>query len=75
MVLDLIRKGALVDFRNEKGCTPLHYACGHGGNDKIALLLKRHGANPFIEDIYEDTPLMYALRNNNEKLFNDLCKK
>jgi ankyrin repeat protein len=74
MVLDLIRKGSLIDWRNEKGCTPLHFACGHGGNDQIALLLKRHGANPFIEDLYEDTPLIYALRNNNKKLFDDLCK-
>ena len=74
MVQDLIRKGALVDFCNEKGCTPLHYACNHGGNDQIALLLKHHGANPFLEDKYEDTPLIYALRNNNKKLFNDLCK-
>jgi ankyrin repeat protein len=36
--------------------------------------VKKYGADPFTKDIYDYTPLEYALKNNNEKLFDDLCK-
>jgi ankyrin repeat protein len=75
MVSALIRKKAKINFRNESGRTPLHYACDRGTNYQIALLLKHFGADPFVKDIRGYTPLDYALENKNEELFNDLCKK
>jgi ankyrin repeat protein len=75
MVSALIRKKAKINFRNESGRTPLHYACDRGTNYQIALLLKYFGADPFVKDIRGNTPLDYALNNKNDELYNYLCKK
>ena len=73
MVSALIRKKAKINFRNESGRTPLHYACDRGTNYQIALLLKHFGADPFVKDIRGYTPLDYALDNKNDELYNYLC--
>jgi ankyrin repeat protein len=75
MVSALIRKKAKINFRNDSGRTPLHYACDRGTNYQIALVLKHFGANPFVKDIRGYTPLDYALNNKNDELYNYLCKK
>ena len=64
LVLKLIRKGASVHARTERGNTPLHFAAvkGHIG---IVKLLVKYKANPNSQNSEGLTPLHYAAMYDN----------
>ena len=59
----LIEAGAPVNWKNEKGCAPLHFAsrCGHTG---LMFLLIDSKCEVDITANNGDTPLIFAARNN-----------
>ena len=67
----LLRDGATVDERNNKGCTPLHVACCAGGGraeykaECIRLLLEA-GADVNGTDDHGLVPLHYAVHFGDE---------
>lgn len=62
----LLERGAVVDARDEMGCTPLHYA----RNKKIIEELIRRGADVHARDRYGRTPLHLAC----ERGFSDIVE-
>jgi ankyrin repeat protein len=58
-VKDLLRRGAALDVRSEKGKTALHYAAAHGHVEVVRLLIE-HGAEIDARDLEWHTPLMLA---------------
>lgn len=65
IVADLLRAGADVDAVQQGGWTPLHQACAHGRRE-AATLLRKYGANPFMQSDDGRTPLDLALENEHE---------
>ena len=58
-ILDLfIKSGADINWQNEFGCTPLHYAYMYTNNKLIKILLAK-GANPNIIDLKGKRPIDY----------------
>ncbi|XP_069110540.1 uncharacterized protein [Argopecten irradians] len=58
----LLKQGAGVEFRDQTGCYPLHYAGQKGYNDVLNLLLE-NGAKPFAWDNNGQTALHKAAMN------------
>lgn len=54
--MQLLKHKADINFTNEHGNSPLHYACFWSYHD-VAEDLVRHGANVMIANKYGDTPL------------------
>lgn len=70
-ILQLLRQRADLNFTNEHGNTPLHYAC-FWGYDDIARDLVNSGAIVSILNKYGDTPLDKA-KGNLAKTLHDLA--
>ncbi len=68
-----IAKNANLNWQDEKGRTPLHWAAYYG-NTEIAKLLIFHGANPYIKDKNGLTPLDIARMNNKIKFFKEITE-
>ncbi|KAI4225867.1 MAG: hypothetical protein LQ349_006979 [Xanthoria aureola] len=77
----LLQHGADVNARDEDGATPTHYATFPNDdiNDQQRLsmiqLLFDHGADPYISDIYGETPLFDAVRNRHIDIIRYLISK
>ena len=54
-----------LDPRNNKNATPLHWAAALGHSECIEVLLTA-GADPNLQDLSKDTPLIDAARQKNE---------
>eukprot|EP00027_Filamoeba_sp_ATCC50430_P008172 CAMPEP_0168554264 /NCGR_PEP_ID=MMETSP0413-20121227/7684_1 /TAXON_ID=136452 /ORGANISM="Filamoeba nolandi, Strain NC-AS-23-1" /LENGTH=943 /DNA_ID=CAMNT_0008584987 /DNA_START=182 /DNA_END=3013 /DNA_ORIENTATION=+ len=83
LVLFLIRKGAKVNEPNNKGCTPLHYACSKGSmlHVRCAEICLMNGAKVNSKNHQNETPLHYAIcyarhgnRGGNIALIHLLCR-
>ena len=59
LVLELLRQGAQLEWRNPDGWTALIIACCNGRYE-AAEALCAHGAELDARDNYQATPLMYA---------------
>jgi len=65
----LVDNGADINVKNiENEFTPLHYAVGWENIDIINLLIGK-GVDCSIQDIYGNTPIIYAIRENNINCF------
>eukprot|EP01114_Cavostelium_apophysatum_P015552 TRINITY_DN4255_c0_g1_i1.p1 TRINITY_DN4255_c0_g1~~TRINITY_DN4255_c0_g1_i1.p1 ORF type:complete len:573 (-),score=155.33 TRINITY_DN4255_c0_g1_i1:93-1811(-) len=64
---DLIARGADVNAQNEKGRTPLMYACKYGEFEIVQALLM-NGANPFVEDRKGHKCLDFAKKSNKDEI-------
>ncbi|KER28135.1 hypothetical protein T265_04969 [Opisthorchis viverrini] len=60
LILKLVEKGALLEFRDDDGFTPLHRAAICGNLESIKVLLDL-GMNPNVRDGKSLTPLYYAV--------------
>lgn len=69
--LQLLRQRADLNFTNEHGNSPLHYACFWGYED-VAKELVHHGAVVSVANKYGDTPLDKA-RGNLAKILHDIA--
>ena len=55
--------GAPVNWQDVTGWAPLHRAC-IGGNTELVMLLIEHKADINIKDMFPNTPIIWAARNN-----------
>ena len=69
----LLMKGANVDARNKKGCTPLWLAC-HGGHLDVGQILMRGGADMDAQDNRRISCLMAAFRKGHVKVIRWIVK-
>ncbi|ODM95490.1 Ankyrin repeat and KH domain-containing protein mask [Orchesella cincta] len=69
----LLNKGAIVDARNKKGCTPLWLAC-HGGHLDVAQILFRNRADLDSQDNRKISCLMAAFRKGHVKVIRWIVK-
>jgi ankyrin repeat protein len=53
------------DIEPVHGFTLLHYACSRFDNISALKALILNGANVNVKDIYDETPLIWCIRNNN----------
>ncbi|TGZ59273.1 hypothetical protein CRM22_009167 [Opisthorchis felineus] len=60
LILKLVEKGALLEFRDDDGFTPLHRAAICGNLESIKVLLDL-GMNPNVRDSKSLTPLYHAV--------------
>jgi ankyrin repeat protein len=60
----LVAKGAKVDARDERMCTPLHYAAGDSHLDVVKWLVK-HKADINAKDKEGNNVFYYAIVNKN----------
>ncbi|ELR16936.1 ankyrin repeat-containing protein, partial [Acanthamoeba castellanii str. Neff] len=71
----LIKRGANIDSADSKGNTPLHMAT-MSDHSEAAELLIRHGAEIDIsEELSNLSPIHYAIRSGNERLFGELVSR
>lgn len=68
-VIDLIRSGADVNYRDNNGISPLLACAGTNAYNTAELLIKA-GANVNLTDNSFCTPLMYAITNEHYEMFN-----
>lgn len=61
----LLNRGAQLNVKNRKGCTPLMLAIKNGYSNVISLLLNA-GADSQLTDAEDNTPLHHACRSGNE---------
>lgn len=70
----LLNEGADPDIiDNENEFTGLHYAVGWNNIEVINMLIKKN-ANPNIQDIYGNVPLMYCIKENYVEAFDIIIK-
>lgn len=60
----LVAQGANVSARTSTGAMPLHLAAGSGDVDAVSALLAAGAAVDGRENVYEQTPLMWATAKN-----------
>lgn len=71
----LLTEGANVNLiENESEFTPLHYAVGWNNITIISQLLS-YNADPNIQDIYGNIPLMYCVKEDYDQSFDILMEK
>lgn len=72
----LIDHGAVVDGKNDLGETPLHVNSTFtlAGDERIALCLLEHGADPNLRNADGDTPLILATRCEKEAVVKALME-
>ena len=59
----LVKNGSSVDFQDDKGKSPYHYASELGQDDTLEVL-KKARANPDVQDKeFQKTPLHEAVEN------------
>eukprot|EP00669_Euglena_mutabilis_P014377 TRINITY_DN9442_c0_g1_i1.p3 TRINITY_DN9442_c0_g1~~TRINITY_DN9442_c0_g1_i1.p3 ORF type:complete len:100 (-),score=35.50 TRINITY_DN9442_c0_g1_i1:91-390(-) len=56
-----------IDFRDQLGLTPLHWAACNGHDRTVAVLL-RHGADPLLKDQWGQTAQHLAARKGHPKV-------
>jgi len=61
----MVSLNANVNAQDNKGDTPLHYACMSGAPQAFVNMLLAHGAQPNIANSEGDTPLMFVVNINN----------
>ena len=62
-----------MNFQNEFGKTPLHYASELGQDDTLEILLNAK-ANPNVQDLDGKTPLHDAIENGQFNSVQILCE-
>ena len=73
MVKKLLDLGANIDVQDEKGATPLFYAC-RNGHDKIAARLMNRGANVNMKTVKGEAILGVAIEKNKVEMTQKLLK-
>jgi ankyrin repeat protein len=69
VVWELLTYGAVVDFRDNIGHTPLSWLASQTqGSPEVANYFLRYGANPDCADNHGRSPLWHAENSKNEKL-------
>lgn len=63
----LLEQGTSIDQATPDGATALHYACRHGRNPDLVVLLLTKGADPCIQNRFDSTPLMMCCSHGDEK--------
>lgn len=61
----------IMDMDNE--FTPLHYAVGWNNAEIVSHLLQNK-ADPNVQDIYGNTPIVYCIKEDHEQSFNEFFK-
>lgn len=74
LVLELSRRGAVLDRTNERGLTPLGSAAWHGRRSTVRLLL-RLGADPAAFSRHGHTPLHLAAMAGHVEIVDDLLAR
>ncbi|KAJ3657071.1 hypothetical protein Zmor_016103 [Zophobas morio] len=69
----LIRGGALVNFRDKFGKTPLHYACKYGYSSVAKILVER-GARTDVVDNHRKTSIFVAYSRRRNETFEALLE-
>lgn len=65
----LLENGADVNAKNMNGMTPLHYAARFGENgNEIFDLLMQYNADPFAMTNSKETPIKFAMKENNDHI-------
>lgn len=54
-----------MNLRDKFGNTPLHYACGNGGLEKVEILLKCTNIDVNTSNCWGETPVLKAIRGTN----------
>ena len=62
----LLGYGADLKKQDKQGMTPLHHIALYGKPEVLEYLLGKEGVNPNILNTKNETPLMYALRNEKD---------
>jgi ankyrin repeat protein len=73
MIAALIDAGAMIDWANHSGFTPLHHAA-EAGSEEAALLLIAKGANVGLKTAHRKTPGEIAMANGHSELASILQK-
>lgn len=60
--------------RDDKGATPLHWACHQGALPIIEYLLQQEGVNPDEQDKIGQTPLTYAAKEGRDNVVRRLLQ-
>lgn len=71
ILLELIRRGAMIDAVDKDGWTALMHSCAKGNYDATMILMES-GADPEIVDRDGTTPLMLAARYNYDNIVKEL---
>ena len=73
VIQTFLKKGGInIDKRDEKGLTPLHYACQKGSRDIVRLLIE-NGADVTMETNTSVTPLHLAVMSGNKEIIKMLA--
>ena len=70
----LVKNGCNVNFKDENGMTPLHFASQLGQDDSLEILLNAK-ANPDVQDKNGKTPLHEAIENGQFNSVQILCEQ
>ncbi|MGB8367404.1 MAG: ankyrin repeat domain-containing protein [Candidatus Babeliales bacterium] len=68
MVKLLIKRGAVIDEKDENGNTALIHAAGKEGKAKVVKFLLENGSNVNTENIHKETPLIVAVENGRTEI-------
>ncbi|ETW00850.1 hypothetical protein H310_07376 [Aphanomyces invadans] len=66
----LLQHGAFIDAMDNKGNTPLHYACQEGAMGVVQFLMSIPGVSPYIQNNRGLSPLEVARRSVENKVLN-----
>jgi DNA-binding winged helix-turn-helix (wHTH) protein len=67
MITTLVDAGAMINWANRSGFTPLHHAA-QAGSEQAAILLIAKGANPSLRTMGHKTPVEIAMASDHSEL-------